>query len=157
MRLWGMIGRTALALLGALMAAKVGTALFAAATHRTGLGPLDASSLMIDVWVVSWIAATLWSRRVAARPPAFDELLHWLPTVVGIGLLGFGSVATRFAPLWRLPAGVQWALTGGCGAGLLFTWWARVSLGSLWSGSVSRKDDHVVIQTGPYRLVRHPI
>ena len=42
-------------------------------------------------------------------------------------------------------------------AGLLFTWWARISLGSLWSGSVSRKEGHTVIQNGPYRLVRHPI
>jgi protein-S-isoprenylcysteine O-methyltransferase Ste14 len=34
---------------------------------------------------------------------------------------------------------------------------ARISVGSLWSGSVSRKDDHTVIQSGPYPLVRHPI
>ena len=40
---------------------------------------------------------------------------------------------------------------------LLFTWWARVSLGSLWSGLVSRKEDHTFIQSGAYRLVRHPI
>jgi protein-S-isoprenylcysteine O-methyltransferase Ste14 len=31
------------------------------------------------------------------------------------------------------------------------------SLGRLWSGFVSRKEGHRVVDTGPYRLVRHPI
>jgi protein-S-isoprenylcysteine O-methyltransferase Ste14 len=42
-------------------------------------------------------------------------------------------------------------------AGLLFTWWARLHLGRLWSGSITRKEGHRVIDTGPYGLVRHPI
>jgi protein-S-isoprenylcysteine O-methyltransferase Ste14 len=36
--------------------------------------------------------------------------------------------------------------------GFLFAWWARLHLGRLWSGSVTRKVD-----TGPYGIVRHPI
>jgi protein-S-isoprenylcysteine O-methyltransferase Ste14 len=41
--------------------------------------------------------------------------------------------------------------------GLGFTVWARVHLGQYWSGRVSIKVDHRLTQTGPYRLVRHPI
>jgi protein-S-isoprenylcysteine O-methyltransferase Ste14 len=41
--------------------------------------------------------------------------------------------------------------------GFAFTWWARVTLGAYWSGDVSRKADHRIIDTGPYRIVRHPI
>jgi protein-S-isoprenylcysteine O-methyltransferase Ste14 len=41
--------------------------------------------------------------------------------------------------------------------GFAFAWWARIHLGSLWSGSVTRKPGHRVVNTGPYRLVRHPI
>ena len=41
--------------------------------------------------------------------------------------------------------------------GLAFTWWARLHLGTLWSGNVTRKEGHRVIDTGPYGLVRHPI
>jgi len=40
---------------------------------------------------------------------------------------------------------------------LLFTWWARLGLGRLWSSSVTRKEGHRVIDTGPYAIVRHPI
>jgi protein-S-isoprenylcysteine O-methyltransferase Ste14 len=39
----------------------------------------------------------------------------------------------------------------------LFAWWARLHLGRLWSSAITRKEDHRVIETGPYALVRHPI
>ncbi len=42
-------------------------------------------------------------------------------------------------------------------AGLGVTWWARIHLGTLWSGTVTRKAHHKVIKTGPYAIVRHPI
>lgn len=119
--------------------------------------PLGASQIMWDVWIVSWVIAMFWSRRAAARPRALDQFVHWLPTIVGFALLSAGSRWTHFAPLWRLSPRAGWILAGVCGAGLAFTWWARVALGSLWSGSVSRKDDHTVVQSGPYGLVRHPI
>jgi protein-S-isoprenylcysteine O-methyltransferase Ste14 len=48
-------------------------------------------------------------------------------------------------------------MAGLAAAGFAFTWWARVTLGDLWSSAVSRKENHVIIETGPYRLVRHPI
>jgi protein-S-isoprenylcysteine O-methyltransferase Ste14 len=157
MNLLGWLGRGILALLGLLMAANVLGALYFAIALRQAVTPVEVGGLMWDTWVVSWIAAVIWSRRTAARPPALDQLAHWLPTIIGFGLLALGSARTNFAPLWHLPDVVGWALTSVCAAGLLFTWWARISLGSLWSGSVSRKVDHTVIQTGPYGLVRHPI
>jgi protein-S-isoprenylcysteine O-methyltransferase Ste14 len=41
--------------------------------------------------------------------------------------------------------------------GFAFAWWARIHLGRLWSGSVTRKEGHRVVDTGPYAIVRHPI
>jgi len=41
--------------------------------------------------------------------------------------------------------------------GFAFTWWARIHLGRLWSGSVTRKEGHRIVDTGPYAIVRHPI
>ena len=41
--------------------------------------------------------------------------------------------------------------------GILFAWWARIYLGRLWSGSITRKEGHRVVDTGPYAIVRHPI
>ena len=42
-------------------------------------------------------------------------------------------------------------------AGAMLALWARFRLGRNWSGIVTIKEDHELIQTGPYRLVRHPI
>jgi protein-S-isoprenylcysteine O-methyltransferase Ste14 len=42
-------------------------------------------------------------------------------------------------------------------AGLAFSVWARFALGRNWSGIVTLKQDHVLVRSGPYRYVRHPI
>ena len=50
-----------------------------------------------------------------------------------------------------------WLLVAVAVAGFLFSWWARLHLGALWSGTVTRKEGHHVIDMGPYHFVRHPI
>lgn len=42
-------------------------------------------------------------------------------------------------------------------AGLLFSVWARLHLGTNWSQAVTIKQDHELITSGPYAVVRHPI
>jgi len=44
-----------------------------------------------------------------------------------------------------------------CALGLGFALWARRTIGTNWSGAATLKEDHQLIQTGPYALVRHPI
>jgi len=41
--------------------------------------------------------------------------------------------------------------------GLLFAVWARRHLGAYWSGTVTLKEGHKLIRSGPYGLSRHPI
>ena len=59
--------------------------------------------------------------------------------------------------LWHVGFDGAYALAGLTLAGVLFAWWARLHLGRLWSGAITRKERHRVIDTGPYALVRHPI
>ncbi|MBV9269207.1 MAG: isoprenylcysteine carboxylmethyltransferase family protein [Acidobacteriaceae bacterium] len=42
-------------------------------------------------------------------------------------------------------------------AGIIFDLWARFVLGRNWSGTVTVKQDHELVQSGPYGVVRHPI
>jgi protein-S-isoprenylcysteine O-methyltransferase Ste14 len=42
-------------------------------------------------------------------------------------------------------------------SGMLFACWARIFLGSNWSANVTLKEDHALVSSGPYRIVRHPI
>ena len=107
------------------------------------------------VWVVSWIAASLWSRHTAARPSIADEMLYRIVTAVGAFMV-FGFF-DRSRPAWEVTPALAWAMVGLTIAGFAFCWWARLTLGTLWSGNVTRKDDHRIVYTGPYALVRHPI
>jgi protein-S-isoprenylcysteine O-methyltransferase Ste14 len=44
-----------------------------------------------------------------------------------------------------------------CIAGMIFFFWARQTLGKNWSKTVTIKEGHELVTSGPYRLVRHPI
>lgn len=159
------MGRGALALLGLLIAAEIGAVIYRTWNEALAVSPIQATFLIWDAWILSWIIATVWSRPAAARPAVVDQAIHWMPTVVGFLLLSYGSLVQVHGSfhwmtdtrLWSLPNAAAWILTGVCAVALLFTWWARIWLGSLWSGSVNRKEAHVLVQSGPYRWVRHPI
>jgi protein-S-isoprenylcysteine O-methyltransferase Ste14 len=41
--------------------------------------------------------------------------------------------------------------------GVVFSIWARLMLGDNWSNRVTVKENHTLVRSGPYRIVRHPI
>ncbi len=110
-------------------------------------------------WWISWLAAAAWSDRAVKKPATRRQIVYRLLAAGGAVLL-FGIYQHDLPVegiLWRSPAALGWAMVAVAGAGLLFTWWARIHLGRLWSSSVGRKADHHVVDTGPYGIVRHPI
>jgi protein-S-isoprenylcysteine O-methyltransferase Ste14 len=50
-----------------------------------------------------------------------------------------------------------WLGVGVCAVGFAFCFWARQTLGGNWSGAVTLKEGHELIQKGPYALSRHPM
>ena len=127
--------------------------------------PLAVSYGLWAAWMLSWALAAPWSRRSQAKPSALDQAIHLVPTLLGGTMLFFASrvgmressLALLHLQLWRPAPALGWAICALCAAGFAFTWWARLTLGDLWSGSVSRKEEHEIVERGPYRLVRHPI
>lgn len=122
-------------------------------------GPLLTLYIGWSSWAVLWIGAAWWTSRTERRPNRSEEVVHKLLTFVGMAAL---LVVTRpqgaiFAPLWRLDRGIEWAMVAVMGLGFATACWARLSLGSLWSVRVERKQDHQLIERGPYAFVRHPI
>jgi protein-S-isoprenylcysteine O-methyltransferase Ste14 len=59
--------------------------------------------------------------------------------------------------LWPPSPAAYWIGVALVIAGLAFAIWARVHLGSNWSGTVTIKQGHELIRSGPYAYVRHPI
>ena len=42
-------------------------------------------------------------------------------------------------------------------AGLIFRWWAVVTLGRFFTVDVTIEKDHELVERGPFRVVRHPV
>ncbi len=107
----------------------------------------------------------LWSARSVKRASRTEPILlqlvaYWLPLLVAFLLLGpsawfQGSVLNeRFIPkaAWVKGLGLALAVSGA-----LLACWSRHLLGRNWSSVVQLKHDHALIESGPYRYIRHPI
>jgi protein-S-isoprenylcysteine O-methyltransferase Ste14 len=111
--------------------------------------------LLAAVWLGSlpFVKRTIHEQSISAR------LQQTVVFAIGLYLL-FGSPST---PDWfdqplftvTLPIALAGLVLAICGIG--FSIWARLILGENWSSSPSIKQDHALIVTGPYRVVRHPI
>jgi protein-S-isoprenylcysteine O-methyltransferase len=126
----------------------------------TNPGPILLFWLNFCAWVVIWIGLVLRDRR-------FEVDVH-TPTDQGsravIGISLWSGVLLAFLMAWAVPAahlpGSGWALLLG---GLVLMWggialrvWAVRTLGPLFCTVVVIQDDHQLITSGPYRLLRHP-
>jgi protein-S-isoprenylcysteine O-methyltransferase Ste14 len=125
-----------------------------------------AVNILWVVWYTTWIGAVIWSgktrtqlRTDIAGPnrylAGFGSLLLFLPTASHGA--GHGPWRLLTGRLWRSESVIDWAFFALTVAAFAFCWWARLHLGRLWSGFVTLKEDHRVVDTGPYGLVRHPI
>ena len=107
-------------------------------------------------WFASWMLAAWWRSRAQARAGIGREGASRIAIIAG-ALVMFASERFVRVLAWPVSVPLAWALDAVALVGFLFTWWARLTLGRLWSGNVTRKADHHIVDTGPYALVRHPI
>ena len=106
-----------------------------------------------------WFIMAFRVKRTVKRQGLGGRVRHLLLGAVAFMLLfddriPWGPLATRFIPaVWTwafLGAALTWA-----GVGLAI--WARTILGGNWSALVTVKQNHTLIRSGPYSVVRHPI
>jgi protein-S-isoprenylcysteine O-methyltransferase Ste14 len=109
-------------------------------------------------WLLSWMIAAFWTSPTRKRVATWDVWLSRVLLLVGAALLFHTTRCLLREPmLWHVGYHGGYALAGVAFIGILFTWWARIHLGRLWSGTITLKQDHHVVDTGPYALVRHPV
>jgi protein-S-isoprenylcysteine O-methyltransferase Ste14 len=121
-------------------------------------GPRAVFAVIWGAWVASWIAAAFWSARTQRRAGLPIELTYRI--LLGAGVVLMTPWAARrldAAALWEPNNAASYLLAAAALLGLAFTWWARLHLGRLWSGAITRKENHRIVDSGPYALVRHPI
>lgn len=117
--------------------------------------------LIAALWVGfagSWLLASSWSSVVHKRMGIGAELGYQAFLVVG-GILFVVPAHGYEGPLrlWMVTRTEAWVCVGLIALGFAFAWWARIYLGDLWSGQIVTKDDHRIVDRGPYAVVRHPI
>jgi len=109
-------------------------------------------------WMVSWLAAAFWSGPTERRATTPSLWLYRIAVLAGAVLLLHSTGRMLGARrLWHVGLEGGYALAGLTWVSLAATWWARIYLGRLWSGAITRKQGHRVVDTGPYAYVRHPI
>lgn len=111
------------------------------------------------VFAAVWLVASIWTKRTVYRESAGERARYWLLLVIAYVLLTQGRRFPYPFSMILIPqtATSTWIGAVLCGCGLALAIWARLILGRNWSGVVTLKEGHEMIQRGPYRFVRHPI
>jgi len=123
---------------------------------------LGVRALMTGLWVawgLYWIISAQNTKTTQRRESSSSRISYSVLLLSGALLMAvprahLGWLATPLLPNSPLRFRLALVLLA---AGLAFTVWARLHLGRNWSGTVTLKEGHELIRTGPYGLVRHPI
>ncbi|HEY2472284.1 MAG TPA: isoprenylcysteine carboxylmethyltransferase family protein [Terracidiphilus sp.] len=110
-------------------------------------------------FLIYWQIRAFNTKSTQRLESATSRILRALTFVVAISLLCTTRIPLRwlYLRLWQPGLFSFWLGATITVAGLLFAVWAREHLGRNWSRSVTIKQDHELITTGPYALLRHPI
>ncbi len=115
-------------------------------------------------WFVYWNIAAIGAKAVRRRESWGSRAAHIVPLTLAVMLLAIRPsppppawAEWLYLPFLPTTAAGYWIGVAILAAGLGFSIWARISLGGNWSGTVTLKQGHELIRTGPYRFVRHPI
>ena len=116
---------------------------------------------MWGIWLLYWFISAVAVKSTRQRASRAARWSYLVPTLLGIALMGrnhfSGStewLATNVVPLGDDTSRLAIVLVT---LGLGFSIWARWHLGRNWSASVTIKEGHELIRSGPYAWVRHPI
>jgi len=121
----------------------------------------DSTWLFIEccwtAWVVYWVIMAFATKRTIERGSFIGYRV-----VVGILLVGSFAAGrilhvSSQSQLWQTTLAFGVVTDIMVVAGAAFTVWARITLGRNWSAEVTFKQDHELIESGPYALARHPI
>jgi protein-S-isoprenylcysteine O-methyltransferase Ste14 len=130
-----------------------------AAVHRGLLFYRQIIAGLWIAWALYWIVSAVSNKTTQRRESLGSRLSHVVPLTLGGVLLAWHDVPWGWLAqrLWPRSFTAYWIGVALLAAGLACSVWARIHLGRNWSGSVTVKEGHELIRSGPYAYVRHPI
>jgi len=113
------------------------------------------------LWIclgIFWLAGWLGAKQAVRIQPSSSRLIQLSFEIAAFYLL-LAKQLPHVLKIHILPGSptTGWVAILLAGMGALVAIWARLSLGTNWSARVTIKEQHELIQTGPYSMVRHPI
>ena len=115
---------------------------------------MSVFGVTVGAFLLAEILQSLRTRRGATRVNLAAELLLRLTIVAAVLAL---AAARALVP--QLTVGGRWLFVAGVVVtwlGLLLRWWSFLTLGRYFTVVVQTSADQPVIDTGPYRRLRHP-
>jgi protein-S-isoprenylcysteine O-methyltransferase Ste14 len=122
------------------------------------------TNINLALWMLVglvWFGGALSSRRTVQRESIAARGRYLVFVILGMMLL-FSHILARELPwlerrLWpdSSAAGIAGNVLTAVGIGIAI--WARLTLGKLWSGTITLKEGHRLVTSGPYAFARHPI
>jgi protein-S-isoprenylcysteine O-methyltransferase Ste14 len=125
----------------------------------SGISPFMAVQDLWILFALYWLLSALNRKKTKQRESMLQRLAYISPLLIAVYLLYYSRTDFGFLAIYFVPhtLEVQWIGVAIMVMGLAIAFWARVHLGSNWSGVVTLKEGHELIRTGPYRKIRHPI
>ena len=128
--------------------------------NRASITPehaLHVAMLLWDLLLLVWLLLWFGMKRAKKLETPWERVQHVVPVVVAFWLLFQSQWPVLGARLFPESAAVLWAGMVVTALGVGIGIWARLSLGTNWSGMVTLKKDHELVRKGLYRWIRHPI
>ena len=120
--------------------------------------PTASLKILWGGWALLWFLGAAWSARTVARESAASRLLYTVLMGIGSVMVFFGwDFGMFYDSMYPRTPMIAWLGVALTVIGLGFTVWARVQIGRFWSGTVTLKEGHELIRSGPYAITRHPI
>jgi protein-S-isoprenylcysteine O-methyltransferase Ste14 len=118
-----------------------------------------ATTTIFVIWYAIgalWLALAFRTKRTIQRR-GFTIRFVVLLIVAFFLLRHLFNVNSIHDQIWASTPLLAWIGVAIVVIGASFGVWARLTIGTNWSGDVTLKENHELIQRGPYALVRHPI
>ncbi len=125
-------------------------------THQTALNVIGYTW---EILGIVWIAGLAFTKRTVRSQSLSSRLFQMALVLLGFMLLASSYLRGGWLGENFLAPSPGIEIAGVCVtvAGCLFAIWARITIGSNWSGRATVKAGHELIVRGPYAIARHPI